>query len=198
MPPIYVIRHGQTEWNAAGRLQGHRDSPLTALGRAQAAAMGAALADDGVTAATHRFHVSTSGRAQETARIALGPLGATARPDARLRELGIGALEGLTWPEIEARLPHLVPLDIWTRYGALEEGEGVAALRARLEDFLAGIDAPSVLFTHGLASRLIRGILLGLSTADCGTLPGGQGVIWRLEDGAVTALAGPGGPPLSR
>ena len=100
---IIAIRHGETAWNAGSRLQGHQDIPLNERGRAQAACLAAALADEGISAVIS----SDLGRAAETARAFAEPLGLPLTLDAGLRERGFGALEGHTYDEIEERFPDL-------------------------------------------------------------------------------------------
>ncbi|MEP7261980.1 MAG: histidine phosphatase family protein [Usitatibacter sp.] len=96
-----VVRHGQTEWNVAARVQGHFDSPLTATGRAQAKAIGERLARE-------RFDVlvaSDLGRAQDTAKRISHCCGLPVVSDARLRERSFGEGEGLDYDEIDQRWP---------------------------------------------------------------------------------------------
>jgi probable phosphoglycerate mutase len=100
---IIAIRHGETAWNAGSRLQGHRDVPLNELGRAQAACLAQALADEGIAAVIS----SDLGRAAETARAFAQPLGLPLTLDAGLRERGFGLLEGHTYGEIEAGFPDM-------------------------------------------------------------------------------------------
>jgi probable phosphoglycerate mutase len=100
---IIAIRHGETAWNAGSRLQGHQDVPLNEHGRAQAACLAAALADEGISAVIS----SDLGRAAETARAFAQPLGLPLTLDAGLRERGFGTLEGHTYDEIEARFPDM-------------------------------------------------------------------------------------------
>src|SRR5215470_8716102 len=100
-PTIYYIRHGETEWNAIGRLQGTQDVPLNEMGVKQAGEAGAILADllirDGREAASVAFVSSPLGRARTTMELVRGtlklPLHAYAIDD-RLREIGYGAWEG--------------------------------------------------------------------------------------------------------
>lgn len=98
---IVAIRHGETAWNADGRLQGQLDIPLNALGRAQAARLAGALRDEGLTAVV----ASDLGRAWQTAEALAAPLGLPLRPEPGLRERGFGIFEGLTRDEVAARWP---------------------------------------------------------------------------------------------
>ena len=190
-PELFILRHGQTEWNAEGRIQGHRESVLTALGRRQAAAQGRILKRAGLPAGT-RFHCSTAIRARQTARIALaGIAGAEAlRLDPRLREIGLGACEGLLREECRQRWPGLfdegAPLPWLFRAPG---GEGLGPFRARLAGWLAEQDGPAVVIAHGVVSKLLRGLALSLSLSESMALPGGQGVVWHLKDGAHRCLA---------
>jgi probable phosphoglycerate mutase len=188
-PELYVLRHGETEWNRIGRMQGALDSPLTDLGRAQAARQGEILASAGVTAASHAFRVSPLGRAQATAEIALAAMGAVAEVDSRLAEISLGPCNGLTRDEIDRRFPDrhsdLHPF-FW--YDTVPGGEGFAGLEARIDAFLAGVTRPTVIVTHGMVSLFLRGRVLALGHDGMAELPGGQGVIYHLKDGVQTRL----------
>ncbi|UOA31514.1 Glucosyl-3-phosphoglycerate phosphatase [Sulfitobacter sp. DSM 110093] len=188
-PKIWFLCHGQTEWNRAFRLQGHLDSPLTAQGIAeaeqQARLMGPILAQN------PDILVSPLGRAQQTARIALN--GASYRDDPRLMEIHAGEWQGLSRDEIFAAHPVLAdrdpaPLDI---YGAAPGGEGVAAFRARIQEVLNGLTAPTVLVAHGLWGQVLRAEVCGLDLADAGRLSNRQGCVYLLEDGSETILDTP-------
>ena len=95
---IIAIRHGETEWNLKGRFQGHQDSPLSPLGRRQAAALGQRLAREPFDI----IYSSDLGRALDTAGAIAGLSGHTVRADAQLRERNFGVLEGLTEAQIIA------------------------------------------------------------------------------------------------
>lgn len=188
-PKIWFLRHGQTEWNRAFRLQGHLDSPLTAQGIAeaeqQARLMGPILAQN------PDILVSPLGRAQQTARIALN--GAPYRDDPRLMEIHAGEWQGLSRDEIFAAHPDLAtrdpaPLDI---YGAAPGGEGVTAFRARIREVLNGLTAPTVLVAHGLWGQVLRAEVCGLDLADAGRLSNRQGCVYLLDDGSETILDTP-------
>jgi len=98
---ILLIRHGETDWNATGRIQGHNDTPLNAAGREQARRVAQRLASEPVRA----LYSSDLARAYETATIIGQPLGLAVVTSARLRERRYGAWEGLTSAEIQARYP---------------------------------------------------------------------------------------------
>lgn len=104
-PPtiLHLVRHGETEWNRAGRMQGHGDSPLTDQGHAQARALAARL-----VRLPHPPEVVVSSdllRARVTASYAAQALGLECGTLPELRERNLGVFEGLTLPEIEARHP---------------------------------------------------------------------------------------------
>lgn len=98
---ILAIRHGETAWNADGRVQGHQDIALNERGREQARALAAALAGEVIDA----VYSSDLKRARETAEALALPAGLPVRTDAQLRERTFGRLEGFTFPEIEQRWP---------------------------------------------------------------------------------------------
>src|ERR1044071_7568682 len=113
-PVIYYIRHGETSWNAEGRLQGVQDIPLNDLGRKQAVHAGNILADlfarDGRDKSVLSFVASPLIRARATMELVRGalelPPGGYALDD-RLREIGYGEWEGSTLPEMQLRAPTL-------------------------------------------------------------------------------------------
>lgn len=127
MALIYLIRHGETDYNAGGRFQGHHDVPLNARGRHQAALLAGRLAAIKPAA----LYCSDLGRAQETARCLLPELAAMV--DVRLREIDTGALTGLTLAEAESRFP-----DWWRLYRQdsantpFPGGEAAAGLQRRV------------------------------------------------------------------
>jgi probable phosphoglycerate mutase len=98
---LYCIRHGVTEFNAAGRIQGQLDSPLSAEGLLQAAAVAEALASQPIDA----VFASPLRRAADTAIAIADRLGLSVQYDARLQEINAGIFQGLGWPEIGQRFP---------------------------------------------------------------------------------------------
>ena len=101
MTSFLLLRHGETVWNRAGRLQGWQDSPLSEAGCVQAEALAARLADEPVDLLV----ASDLGRTRETAAPIAARLGLDVVSDAGLRERCYGELEGLTWAEIEHAHP---------------------------------------------------------------------------------------------
>ena len=102
---IILIRHGETEWNRKGLIQGHSDSPLTELGRQQAKAVGRALREEKIDALICSF----AGRAKETARLIGEAIEHTAIPIEGIHERGFGELQGLTMKEAGERFGQDVP-----------------------------------------------------------------------------------------
>jgi probable phosphoglycerate mutase len=98
---VIVIRHGETQWNVAARIQGHRDSPLTAAGVEQAEALARRMA-------LEKFDVLVSsdlGRAMQTAQCIAELTHHRVMPDARFRERNFGAGEGMRYDEIDREFP---------------------------------------------------------------------------------------------
>ncbi|EAR51580.1 phosphoglycerate mutase [Oceanicola granulosus HTCC2516] len=190
LPDLYVLRHGETEWNRLHRWQGVLDSPLTPEGEAQARAMGRLLRGLGVGPAEHRLFVSPQGRARRTAELIAAELGGWEPVvEPRLAEIGVGRWAGVDRAVIdaEAALPpgaHFLDL-----YRAAPGGEPFEALYARVSDFLAALEGPAVVVTHGITSRFLRTAALGLGLGRLAELPGGQGVVHRVRDGRHETLA---------
>jgi broad specificity phosphatase PhoE len=158
---LILTRHGETDWNAEGRWQGHSDTPLNERGREQAAELAAQLDSVDVV------YASDLARARETAEIAAGRLGVDLHLDARLRERSFGAWEGLTSAEIEERFA-----DAHRRW---KSGEGFGAddaepfdafaarIHAFLDDVLARHPTDEVLVVaHGGSIRVIHALAMGL------------------------------------
>ena len=101
MLEILLIRHGETDWNAERRLQGHLDIPLNAHGQRQAAALGQALLDEPLDA----IIASDLQRARQTAEAIGAPRGMAVSIDPGLRERCFGAFEGLRYDEINSVYP---------------------------------------------------------------------------------------------
>lgn len=101
---LYLIRHGETVWNADGRFQGHQNSPLNDSGYQQAYIVARAVSTYPIAA----IYTSDLDRAAETAEIVAAPHGLSPVRDARLREACFGEWEGLTLTQISERWPDLI------------------------------------------------------------------------------------------
>jgi broad specificity phosphatase PhoE len=159
---ILLARHGESDWNAKGRWQGHADRPLTALGKAQAAALGAALGGDPPDAA----YASDLRRAWETAEIAVAPLGLEVVRLPELREVDVGSWSGLTRAEVEARFPD--GLERWQRGGlGWDDGESYEDMAARVVAAVGRIAAAHaggrvLVVSHGGSIRAVKAHAAGL------------------------------------
>ena len=193
MPTIYYIRHGQTEWNALGRLQGVQDIPLNELGRTQSVHAGHILADlfgrDGEDASSIGFVASPLGRARQTMELVRGvlklPLAGYAIDD-RLREIGYGEWEGSTLAEMQAKDPDLFTrrqIEKWTV--APPGGETYVAVQARVADWYRGLTADTVAAAHGGTLRALM-VVLGFETPESAAdLPIEQGVVYVFRNGGL-------------
>lgn len=193
-PEIFVLRHGQTEWNANGRHQGRLDSPLTELGRAQALAQLRLLAAAIGNRKDFTAYCSPQGRATDTASIALGPLGMATVSDDRLCEISFGKWEGLTFDQIASAWPELVNYADQDPFGwqfQAPGGEVFEDICARALGFLDDLTGPSIIVTHGITSRMLRGIWLGQGIDEMAELPGGQGCVHHLSDAGQRTLRDP-------
>lgn len=187
---LFIVRHGETDWNAAARYQGQRDIPLNDHGRAQAHRNGEALARHlGPAAATLDFVSSPLGRTRETMEIlrrAMGLDPAAYRLDARLRELNYGHWEG----QLAKDLPTTDPVGLAERrLGPFDwrprDGESYADLGIRTDGWLADISRDTVAVTHGGVSRTLRGTVLGLIGDEVPFLPVPQDRVLVLRDGTA-------------
>lgn len=142
---LWMVRHGETAWNARRLFQGWSDIPLNETGRSQAASLRPELAGtmfDGVWS-------SDLSRAVETAQIAHG------EPvlDARLRELDFGDIEGATWDELEPLVQH--SLQMFDEFTA-PNGESMAGFLERVESFFDALETGRhLVFTHGGVVRAV-------------------------------------------
>jgi probable phosphoglycerate mutase len=149
-----LTRHGETAWNALGRLQGHTDIELNDVGRAQARALAAGLGADGVAG----VWTSDLSRARETGGIIAAALGLPdPQVDPDLRERHFGVFEGLTRDEIAAQHPEA--WRAWREHTAAPPGgeprDAAVARLTRVLGRLAGDDGgPLLVISHGGVMRL--------------------------------------------
>lgn len=191
---IYLIRHGETEFNREGRCQGRVDSPLTPLGLAQARAAGERLGKESAAfAGRWRFECSPLGRARRSAEVVAEAAGfAAARVEPALVEVSYGELEGLDQAAVQARG--------WAPgsglFGRAPGGETLAEVKARCAAWLEAHQGPDPVaaVTHAGVIRTLRGLYLGLVDEAIWALDKPQDVVFRLQAGRIDRLEC---PPLS-
>jgi probable phosphoglycerate mutase len=153
---FFLLRHGETLWNRAGRIQGWRDSPLSASGRAQAVALAERMSAEHVECLV----TSDLARTRATAATIAARLGLTAVIDARLRERSYGDLEGKTWAEIErddpASYQHLATRDAAF---VVPGGESATQFRDRV---VSTIDDLAERYRGGALAVVTHGGVLGM------------------------------------
>ena len=183
-PEIWFLRHGETDWNLEGRIQGRKDSPLTAKGRAQAQQQALIIRDIAahVAAGTGGIYVSPLGRARQTAAVAL--VGHDPLIDPRLAEIDSGDWEGA----LKADLPH--GANDLTLYTAAPNGEGWAGLSARVRSFADDLTGPSIIVSHGLWGQMLRGMAQGMTSEQMAAQTNRQGCVYHLKAGEEVCLAG--------
>ena len=199
----FIARHGETVFNAAGRLQGdHPHTPLTRAGWRQADEMGQALRDLLGPAPALTLWSSPTGRALQTLAVIAEWLKLdwhAARTDARLVEIDMGSWGGRYYADVVAEVgPVVDPLT-----GALRcapDGERYQEIAARVAGWLADTaddDGDRLVIMHGISSRVMRGVMTGLSSVpDLGAplAPGlPQGSVVKVESGRETVVHRGGG-----
>jgi broad specificity phosphatase PhoE len=162
---LLIVPHAPTDWNAAGRYQGHSDTTLSERGRRQAGLLARRLKFERINA----VYASDLRRAVETVSAICEPRCLEWRCDGRLRELNFGAWEGLTYAEVQDR--YAQALTAWEAEPlgtAPPGGETLAQLAGRVEAFLAGLDDVSdpdwtaLLVAHRGSLRVLLCLALGL------------------------------------
>jgi broad specificity phosphatase PhoE len=185
---LYFIRHGETDWNAEGRLQGQHDIPLNDLGRVQAAEAGVILKSICPQADDLDWWVSPLGRTRETAeraRDAIGLHPTYYRTDERLKELTFGRWEGLTWKDVRRADPAGASARERDKWHAVPpDGESYKMLTERVAGFLPLLRRPSVLVSHGGVARVLMAMFGGVSSASAASTDIWQGKVLVFEGSA--------------
>lgn len=179
----YLVRHGETEWNRKGRIQGHSDVPLNDHGRRQAKILAKRLAGCKFSA----VYASDLSRATETARAIVGDSEVPIKTDPDLREFSYGEWEGLTLEEVETQHPTTLADRIGMGNDAFAApcGEDTGQVLDRVRHFFARTakrhedDEIILVVAHGGSIRALLVCLLDLtddrfwsSQVDCGSLSG--------------------------
>jgi broad specificity phosphatase PhoE len=172
---LFLARHGETDWNAAGRWQGQTDVPLNARGREQAREVALRLRPEGIRAIAS----SDLLRARATAEVVAAELGlAVNHLDTALRERRFGCFEGLTREEVAARHP-----ESWARYladpgpappGGESRDELIGRLLPAVASAAARLPGPLLVVMHGGAMR-------ALLAEHVGEMPRPSSAAWPLH-----------------
>ncbi len=193
-PTIYYIRHGETDWNVQGRLQGRRDVPLNARGRAQAAHCGDILRDlfahDGRDPATLDYVSSPLKRASETIELTRAALGLAAqdyRREPRLTEIAFGDWEGFTIAQLHERDPARIAQREHDKWHFLPPGgESYEMVSARMRDWYESLTRETVVTAHGGTARGLIAYLGIAKPAAAPLLDIAQGVVYVFEGETLT------------
>lgn len=189
---LWFARHGQTEANVAHQFSGHKDTPLTELGKAQAAQVGAILRRAVGPRPPLHFVSSPLARARRTMTIARAALDLPPdgfATDARLEEIDLGAWDQLTDAEARALDPSYFDRRMADRWNVrVPGGENYADVAARVSAWIHALDADTFAVSHGATTRILRGLFAGLDGAGMVGLGEPQGVVFRVRGAQVERL----------
>jgi broad specificity phosphatase PhoE len=189
---IYLARHGESDWNAENRFQGHTDRPLTDLGRRQAELLAQQVAEIPLGA----VYTSPLRRCAETAEIVAEPLGLQPVRDAALCEVDVGSWAGLNRREVEERFPE--GFRSWIAGGSgWEDGESYEAMADRVLRAVRSIaeshgDGHVLVVSHGGPIRAVHAAAAGMTVQDYRRLkpvePNARLSMVAVENGRLTRL----------
>jgi probable phosphoglycerate mutase len=189
---LYLIRHGETDWNAQKRLQGRKDIPLNALGRQQAAEAGLCLKWLLGDPSHVDFVASPLLRTRETMSILRECMGLPAedyRHDHRLLEIDFGDWEGLTWAEIEAQHPLLHSAREADPFGFIvPNGENYPMVFERITSALDSLQRDTVVVAHAGVLRAVLALQGGVDTQHIPHIEIPQGKVLLLREGEFVWL----------
>ncbi len=187
---LYFTRHGETLANVEKRFQGRNDTPLTDHGRIEARMLAAILGELLAGQPTPRFVSSPLPRARTTMELILEALGLPRvyDTDPRLMEINLGDWSGLTDDEAKARDPAMWEKRIADKWKVRVPGggENYAMVAERLTEWAHELDRDTVAISHGAATRILRGLILGLNAQQMSALDEPQDCVFRVSDGVLT------------
>ena len=195
MTTLILVRHGESEWNRAGRIQGQVNSPLTDLGINQAKAIREYLS--GILLNQQlEIYTSPLDRALQTAEIIAQGIDYPSRKiiiEERLNDFNLGEISGtFGWDKVAEIFPEQAQLRLqdpmrFHPSGGESGAEFEARLRSLLED-LKDDGTLKLMVSHGIVNKFIRGILKNLSGKEMVELGESQNTIYRLEQGEETEI----------
>lgn len=195
MTTLILVRHGESEWNRAGRIQGQINSPLTDLGINQAKAIREYLS--GILLNQQlEIYTSPLDRALQTAEIIAQGIDHPSSKiiiEERLNDFNVGEISGtFGWDKVAEIFPEQAQLRLqdpmrFHPSGGESGAEFEARLRSLLED-LKDDGTLKLMVSHGIVNKFIRGILKNLSGKEMVELGESQNTIYRLEEGEETEI----------
>jgi probable phosphoglycerate mutase len=194
---VYYVRHGETDWNVAGRLQGNQDTPLNARGHAQAVHCGQVLRDlftrDGVDPAALDYVSSPLVRARRTMELARAELGLPPdgyRTDQQLIEIAFGDWEGFTIAQLHNRDPQRMAQREHDKWAFVPPGgESYAMVSARMRAWYEALTRDVVVTAHGGTARGLIAYLGIAAPAAAPLVDIAQGVVYVFRGNALTRYA---------
>jgi probable phosphoglycerate mutase len=187
---VWLVRHGETDWNAAGRVQGHDDrASLTPRGEHQVHRVAALLAGKDV----ERIYSSDLRRARQSAAVFAAATGAGVVTDRRLRERGFGRLEGTPTASLDPAVTGIVEGRITDIDCRPVGGESLGQLYRRCQSFVAGIRSLGcgrdlVVVAHGGSIRMLRAAWAGTGPERLAWTPVGNAAVLRLVEASSPQL----------
>ena len=195
MTTLILVRHGESEWNHAGRIQGQVNSPLTDLGISQAIAIRNYLSGIFINQEL-KIYTSPLDRAIQTAKIiaqGIDCFGSELIIEERLNDFNLGEISGtFGWDKVAEIFPEQAKLRLqdpmrFHPSGGESGADFEARLRSLLEE-LKGDGTLKLMVSHGIVNKFIRGILKNLSGKEMINLGESQNTIYRLEQGEETEI----------
>ena len=192
---LILVRHGESEWNRAGRIQGQVNSPLTDLGISQAIAISDYLSGIFLNQELE-IYSSPLERAIQTAEIiakGIDCLSSEVIIDERLNDFNLGEISGTYgWDKVAEIFPEQAQLRLQDpmRFHP-SGGESGAKFEARLRSLMEemkGDDTTKLLVSHGIVNKFIRGIYKNISGKEMINLGESQNTIYCLEHGDETEI----------
>jgi broad specificity phosphatase PhoE len=197
-PPIVFIRHGETDWNKQGLIQGSIDTDLNEQGRKQAKDLAKALGAMRESYSGYEIYVSPQRRALQTLEPiaeALGLNHAAIKRESRLRELEFGVWEGRPFWELKAS-PVYPALPEERYYWRPERGESYEDGVSRVAQWRAGLTRPTLVISHGAVGRCLMGFTAGLGPRELVELKTPQGAWCSLDKGKINWIDAKAAPKL--
>ncbi len=188
-PQIYLMRHGQTEWNIIKKLQGQLDSALSIKGREQAIIMGKILSREIKNPKAYEHHVSPLGRTLETAELVAENFDFTPTKHPILMEVDVGSWSALYRKDIIKNNPqifnHCLNDEI---YFNSPDGESLNDVKRRAQDWLNSLTQPTIAVTHGQIGLIIRALYTNTPHQEAISKSERQDGVYLLSDAQETFL----------